>query len=274
MITKKNNNAFLLTHLGLGDHYFCVPIVRYLQTIYDKVYVVCKKQYHNNLKLIFSDDINIRFFPVLNDQCISPKMGADINIFNKLTNCMDIFLAGGAHTYLPCIDRDFPLYFYDHLGIDRKIFWTHFKVNVPEESEQLYKQLIGKRYIVIHNTASNGKVFNSNFVKNKYKNNDDIIFINFNENEYEQSHKYYDLVQNFINKPLLYYYHTIVNASAVYLTDSSFFCLSSHLPIITKDCYYIAREDRSYDVMYSSDIYNNSLGMPRFHQISLNDTKV
>lgn len=271
MIPKKHNNAFLLTHLGLGDHYFCIPIVRYLRTIYEKVFVVCKQQNHKNLTLIFQDDSNIKFIPVINDSHVSVKMGAKQEDFDNITKGMDIFLAGGCHTNLHSDYNNFPLYFYDHLGIDRKVFWTHFKINVPEESKQLYQNLIGKRYVLIHNNASNGKIFNSNFVKNKYKNDDDIIFINFNENEYEPSHKYYEIAQNFINKPLIHYYDTIINAQAIYLTDSSFFCLSSHLPILTKDCYYISRGDKPYDVMYSENIFNNDLGIPKFHQITLNE---
>lgn len=271
MIQKVNDKAFILTHLGLGDHYFCIPIVRYLRTIYNKVYVVVKNHNHNNLKILFGDDENIKFIPVENDSDISPKKGASLEHFCQVTQNMDLFLTGPGHTNILCFDNEFPLYFYDHLGIDRKVFWTHFKINVPEESQQLYEKLGDKKYVVIHNNASNGKVFKSDFVKNKYSDDDNIIFINFTENEYEPSHKYYELAQHFIMKPLVYYYHTIINASAVYLTDSSLFCLSSRLPILTKDCYYISREDRSYDIIYSEHIYNDELGIPRFKQITLNE---
>lgn len=271
MIKPKNNKAFLLTHLGLGDHIFCIPIVRYLREFYQTVFVVCKYINHKNLILYFSDDPGIKFIPVPNDHYISPKFGkTGFDNFSKLTKNLDVFMTGPAHTYFQCKDLHFPIYFYDQLNIDRKIFWTHFKIPVLPESKNLYELLLGYKYIVIHNNSSGGKIFSSNIIK-KFYNPDEFIYINFNENEYDESHKFYEIANNFIGKPLLYYYDTIINSSAVYMTDSSFFCFSSHLPIKTSDCNLISRGNRTYKIIYSPEIFDKKMGIPIFKEINLNE---
>ena len=107
------------------------------------------------------------------------------------------------------------------------------------------------KYLFIHNSASNGKIFNEELIEKKLNiNRNDIIFINPNYNIYCKDHKFYEISNIFVNKPILSYIKTIINSEYIILTDSSFFCLSLNLPIKTKNCFYISRGKVDYSYLY------------------------
>lgn len=252
MIIKKNKDeAFLLTHLGLGDNILCISIVYYLLEKYKKVHYVCKKRNYKNLALLLNDE-RINFIQVDEDYQISPCFGFNMYHFFQFTKDWDLYLCG-MHKFEPSCN-DFPLGFYDDLKITRRVFWDYFKIQELQESKDLYdilKQNDVSKYIVIHNNASTGKIFHSKDIIKKYCQNDqDLFVLNFNENEYDPGHKFYELAQHFINKPIPHYVDIIINATYVFLTDSSIFCLSLQLPIKTDDCYYLARGNMSYEIIY------------------------
>ena len=58
--------ALLYSHLGLGDMICMIGVARYLTTKYDEVYVVCKHEYYDNVKLFYKDDKDIHI--ILSDQ--------------------------------------------------------------------------------------------------------------------------------------------------------------------------------------------------------------
>ena len=241
--------AFVLTHLGLGDNITSIGAVRYLATRYDKVIVVCKERNKKNLELFYDDDARIVLYPVENDNNISPRYGFNYNEFKKITNNMDLYLAGyHCLTKQPANFSTIPLNFYNDMNIDEKYFTEYFHINTPKESNELYDKIKHfKEYIFLHNTASNGMTFTVDYIENKLNiKRDKVLIINPNYNIYNNNDDYFNIANEFLNKPLSFYIDTIINANKVIMTDSSFFCLAMMLNIKTSDCYLISRNNSSY----------------------------
>jgi len=238
--------AFFLGHLGLGDNITCIPIVRYLATLYDQVKVVCKNCYYDNLILFYKDDPTIEFYPVNSDIDVSVNFGCPLTKFAEIVNGYDVYTCG-YHKKSSSIDTiPIPFCFFNDVNIPDNIFWKYYHVSDLPESKTLYDKLKNVPYIFIHNMSSNGIVFESP--------NEEKLIINPNYNTYDKNHKYYDLAQDFLNKPLSFYKDTIINASKIILCDSSFFCFSIHLDIITTECYYIGRGGANYDHIFNTTL--------------------
>lgn len=245
--------AFLLTHIGLGDNILCISIANFLSYRYKKVWFVCKEKNVSNLREMICKS-NIELFIVKEDVNISPNYGFDFNIFKKITQNMDVFICGTHRLDKPNIDN-FPLGLYDDLSLDRKVFWDFFEVKKSPENQILYNMIKDKAYIVVHNMASTGKAFDTKSIITQYG-EPDLLVINFVQNEYEPTHKYYELAQQFVYKPLAHYQDVIINAKYIFLTDSSIFCLALQLPIKTRKCYYIPRSNFPYEQIYDDKIFN------------------
>ncbi len=244
--------AFVLTHLGLGDNITSIGAVRYLSIQYDKVYVVCKEQYKKNMELLYSDDETIQLYVVKGDSEISPNLGFDYNKFKEITKNMDIYLAG-EHLLTknpnPC--DDLPFNFYRDMNINESYFWKYFHVPTLKQSNDLLQLLkLNKEYIFIHNSASNGIIFNIREVENKFKfNKNDILIVNPCINVYNKGEPLFDIAEKFLNHPLPYYIDIIKNAKKVIMTDSSFFCLVIQQPLLSSEIYLRARGGRDYSYL-------------------------
>ena len=257
----KHKKAMVLGHLGMGDQFYIIGMIRYLSTIYDEVLVICKNNTENNVREIYSDDQSIKIMSVISDRVISPAYGASITQFNKVFNNYSKYLLGfhrhglratygnGKQIY------DLPFSFYDDVQIDCQVFWDYFHVNKPDNSIILYNSINqtknDNKYIFIHNTSSNGEVFSLEFIINKFnidKNN--TLVINPCKCMYDSSDNYFDLASQFVEKPILEYYDTIENANMVIMSDSSFLCLAQHIEIKTDKCYVYCREGESYNYTY------------------------
>lgn len=249
--------AFVLTHLGLGDNITSIGAVRYLATCYDKVIVVCKERNKKNLELFYNDDDTIVLYPVENDNNISPRIGFNYNEFKKITNNMDLYIAGChclTKQHQPFIN--IPYNFYNDMNIDEKYFKDYFHVNIPIQSKDLYHKIKDiDEYIFVHNTASNGMAFTIEYIEKKFNiKRDKVLIINPNYNIYNKNDDYFTIANDFLNKPLAFYNDIIINANKVIMTDSSFFCLAMMFPIKTSECYLKPRDNRSYSHLNSKFI--------------------
>lgn len=250
--------AVVLGHLGMGDQFYIVGIVRYLSTIYDEVTVVCKDNTKNNIKQMYSDDKSIRIYSVANDKDISPAYGFNISDFNKIFNNHTKYLLGfhqhGIHT--DCYGQgkiiyDLPFSFYDDVRINHQVFWDYFHVNKPDNSIIMYNSIKNINYIFMHNTSSIGEVFSLDFIVDKFNiNKDKTLIINPCICLYQPGDNYYELAKTFIKLPILDYIDTIENANTIVMTDSSFLCLAQHLEIKTEQCYIYCREGNNYKYTY------------------------
>jgi hypothetical protein len=253
-------SVFILGHLGMGDMIMVNGMVRYFTSIYDNVTLVCKKNNESNVRQMFNDVLNLNILLVQNDESISPLFGCSHDKFNKIIKDYNKVYLLGLHNNNKKYKRriklleSLPICFTVETGIDPQIFWNYFKIPVLEKAKELYKKLVDMEYVFIHNSSSEGIVFEESIILDKLQlDKEKIIFINPCFNHYPEHHKFYEVAQNFVMQPLLYYIIVIENANYNVLSDSSFFCLAINLEIIYDNNYYFARGSRTYDVLYSDE---------------------
>ena len=56
-------NAYLVSHNGMGDNLYMVGALIFLLKYYDKIFFLCKNKYYSNIKLLFSENLNIICVP-------------------------------------------------------------------------------------------------------------------------------------------------------------------------------------------------------------------
>lgn len=267
----KLKQAFVLSHLGLGDNICMIGFVRYLAIKYDKVKVVCKKYNQQNLELIYADDPDIELYPVQNDCDISVPFGFDLEKFKKNTKNYDTYIAGHhMFDFKHNAYTDLPFNFYSDMKIDSSIFWDYYhipdisllvdkKYNDSNEKD-LYKLLLKLYYdkfelnekidfIFIHSLSSVGQIFTLKNAEDYFNFScNDILVINPCENVYKKDHKFYDIAEKFVNHSLFYYKTLIEKASKIIMSDSSFFCFSICLKTDAKVIHLKPRVHTNYNL--------------------------
>jgi hypothetical protein len=256
--------AFVLTHLMLGDHICMIGAVRYLATQYDSVTVVCKDVYKSNIEKIYKDDPSIEFYVVRNDHEIGVNWGLSKEKFEQITEGYDVFTCGHhwGNPYRKSEDLkmysiydtvspyreyyDAPFDFYDHMGLDRSVFWDYF--HIAEQDEDLFiKYLQNISYVFVHYSSSTTTKFDIAKVENLFKLNKlDTLFINPCENVYNEHDAFFDIAQKLINYPIAYYKTVIEKASKIIVTDSCFFCMAIALKTDARQIHVNARNHANY----------------------------
>lgn len=266
------SNAYVFTHCGIGDHITAIGAVRYLKTIYPKVFVACKEVAKQTVESFYCDDPDIVVMPIVpyHQPFYHQKN------YTEFTQGTDIFLAGSnlIDTHLKKVP--IPYAFYADMGLKYDVFWNFFKISTPKCSFELREKLKNQKYAFIHNSVSS---CTENFSVSKLRQNhifdtmfqDDIVLINPCTNMYTKDHAYYDLANEFVNRPLVEYMEVIIHADYVILSDSSFFCMSLQLPIKTNHCYCIPRtKGANYDYLYDDTYgFNDTLSKKRFICMSI-----
>ena len=232
----KVKKVLLLSHLGMGDQITINGAVNELSFLYDEVVVVSKQIHKNNMEKLYQHDKSISILYINDDVDISPNYGSSIDkLLNFKNNNYDLFLTSshkhpiGNNPLKKVINESNEFYeqFYCDIGLDhhdRKIYTYIPRYNLQIE---LYNKLINicKNYIFIHNKGNFEVEFNYD--------NDNILYFSVNENFYKNfpHHKFYNVWEEFGLYDLLDYVKIIENAKELYMTDSSFFCLSSVLQL-------------------------------------------
>ena len=243
-----NTSAFILTHLDLGDNITAISAVRYLSTCFDQVTVVCKYKNGKNVEMFYKDDPSIKLHLVEGDKDIS-HMFVDICSPEKFLSIIkdSSFFSCGMHIGKGI--NNIPYDFYDHMNLDKSIFWDYFYIPSLPSSTKLFN-LAPKEYVFIHNSTSKCEVFNlDNIKKDLYITIDDILFINPLKSHYPINHPLYDLSRQFINHPLPYYKDIIENAKINIHSGSSFFCMAINLSIKSTSNYYYSSSN--YDHIWT-----------------------
>lgn len=249
--------AFILTHLGLGDNITSMGIVRYYSTLYDEIYVVCKKKYEYNVKLLYQDDPTIHTYPIDNDYFDYNNL--TLLYQDNIKYNFDLIKTGMYST----TNSDYstiPFCFYKDLDLDYSIFWDYSYVIDTPESKELYDEIVKcdiKDYIICQTGIScNNKIFTMENIKidiNK------TLVINTEYNIYNKDHIFYNIADKFVMKPLIYYKDTIINASEIYTTDSCLFTISLLLNIKTDKCFVISRyRNQNYNYIFTDEFKFNS----------------
>ena len=237
--TYKNSICILLGHNGLGDHIFCIGMIRYFSASFDQVDVVCFPHNLNTLKQLFADDINIRFLPTESESPLVNITNQEVaeakwrETTSKYTYAMRL----GFHSFQHFNLSDFPLCFYIQAGINVKIIRDWFHVcNVKDTILPSHS-----RFQFVHSVSSSKTASIP----------DDIILLNVfiidpDKNHYHPEHLFHAEAQKFIGLPFHMYVEVIRRAERIVAIDSSFFCLAL---MINNEAIHtcFSRDGRSYD---------------------------
>jgi len=229
--------AFILSHLGLGDNICMIGTAIFLSINYDIVYFVVKKKNADNMRLFFERYNNIILYIVEEDRDISPNAGFSLEKFKEITCNMSLFLSGmhclGERKNIP----DFPLSLYDHMGLDRSIFYNYFP-NFDIIDYNLSDILEMNLPIVFCHDHSS--THSDDLLLKQNISIESNIVINPTYNMYPVHHRFYEIAQNYISLPLINYVPIIQHSDILIMFDSSFWCLTMHLqtkPTCKKYCY-------------------------------------
>lgn len=194
-------NAILVSNNGMGDNLYMIGALRFLSKYYEKVYLICKQKYYENIQLFFKDS-NIQCIP-FNSQYTNYTFNHElydvvkiIKIFYKINT--DIFVCGIFKQYIKSyiknisylndvthihkftqkynIDYDtvtsnnysFIDNFYKDIHLNLNIFYDYFYIPETEESMNLYNTVKQYNIIFIQLKSSCGKSLNINRILNTY----------------------------------------------------------------------------------------------------------
>jgi hypothetical protein len=170
----------------------------------------------------------------------------DENDYIDETNGYDI-LRCGVHRRLYQLENNLPqakypsychepFCFYRDVSIPESIFWNNFTLPSLHKDNNLYtwlQQKWNQKYVFVHNLTSTNStpVFHSNLLLKYGIDINTTLCINPTYNMYSPSHKFYQLAEGCLNKPLVHYKELIENAYSIFVTNSSFFCFCLHLKL-------------------------------------------
>lgn len=208
----KGKKLFLLSHLGMGDQLFLNGAVRFFTTYYDDVCLVVKKATLENVKTLYKDEPSVSFYPISDDNEISPKFGCPLDVFEKATQGFDGRGLCGFHTQSSQMDV-FPLNFYTDLGLSKEILmeWSF----LPGTT----RALPSIPFVFYNNTSSNQTM------KIPIDCEEQLV-LNPALNMYPIGHRWYDLAQEWVGLPLFEYTSLLKQAHSLRMVDSSFFCMA------------------------------------------------
>ncbi len=145
------DRVFVYHHLGLGDHFICNGMVRFIADTVSckRLYLPVKSFNMGTVFQMYSDDQRIIPLPVSSD--------SDVPLLPEFCNNTPIIRVG----FENCRPNDWDVSFYDSVGISFDIRWSDFKINRNREAEETLQKSLGLNdgtpYIVVHDTGSIGK---------------------------------------------------------------------------------------------------------------------
>lgn len=229
----KAKKALIYTHLGLGDHFWMNGAVRYLATCYDEVYVICKDRNKRNVGAMYADDSSIKIVVVQGDEDLHPW---PLNRTYFEHQGFTVYSCG-FFAEVPSQLENLPVSFYKDLGLDPSIRTTYFHVPRLAAAAQLAALYAGQPYVVVHQQSS---VQTLPIVAALQAAGEERLILDLNKNHYDSTHKWYDLAEHVVNKPVLEYTDLFEGAAELHMIESSLYCLASHLDlsrVAKKVCY-------------------------------------
>jgi len=214
--------AFLHTHLGLGDLFYCIGAIRFLATRFAQVRVTC---WHENKEIFQS-----LFHDLPNVIGISTTMHAYNFYHYECSKGCILFIGGiykGRDTLESCCSENspYPYCFYDDMSIPRAIMKEYFHIPVLPEYKKLREQL-PEKYIFIHEQSTAGTVGIFSTL------NTDLLVLDPNKNNYPKEHQFYEKAQLTVGKHTPVYHVTVMeNAQELHLVDSCYLALAHQLDL-------------------------------------------
>jgi hypothetical protein len=240
---KNLNQGLFICNVGLGDHIDMIGAVRYLSQFHDQIHIPCFRKNFETLSEFYSDNKKVVLTVI--DEISFKNMWFRLSYigfegqFEALdyepTSYTKVYRAGWFKyprtNQYP--DHNIPKCFYIDLGLDLSIEHSYFHVPENLQSKQLYETVKNVKYIFVQQQSS------SHFTPLISWDINEILTIDPNINLYSEGHQWYQLASHFVNKPFPHYTDTIIHASELHIVNSSFRCLSAHLPLeaTIKKCY-------------------------------------
>lgn len=247
-------NAYLVSHLGLGDNLIMIGALRFLLHFYEKIYFICKYKHYENVQLFFIDVPNIICVPLsLNEHTEANDVH---NILQANYENNDIFGCGFFRNscfckitnekFLNCniIDKKYTIEFdsltndnfffienfYKDINLNLTYFYEYFYLPQTKESYELYSSVKNYYIIFIQLKCSDGRTINISNLLQKYLYNKDTIIICIDVNLYDIPDKStnadietkYNICEKFIYQKMIYYIDLIKNSDEIYIIDSCF----------------------------------------------------
>lgn len=161
----KQQDAFFLSHNGLGDNITNISAINYLLNYYETIYFLCKDIYVENVNLLFANKSVITI----------PINSADENnhckkIINSIPKA-DLFISGChtfylksriTHPHLLNYIKNNGAYackynhitqFYNDNGLDLSIYFEYFNIESSEKSIEYYEQIKQYKIVFLHTKA-------------------------------------------------------------------------------------------------------------------------
>jgi hypothetical protein len=232
---RENKPALFICHLGLGDQIDMIGAVRYLSQFHTEIHLASAKNTFDTLTEFYSDNPKIIVESIEEEPFKS--IWKDLIFYNQYIPTNVVIYRSGGYKYESnsrMFDYDIPKCFYKDLDLDLSIEHLYFRIPENTNSKELYEKVKDIEYIFTQQKSSD------NFVSLVSWDINERFTIDPNINLYSEGHKWYELASHFVNKPFPHYTDTIIHASELHVVNSSFRCLSAHLPLeaTIKKCYH------------------------------------
>tara|TARA_B100000579_G_C22819106_1_gene849564 strand:+ start:908 stop:1696 length:789 start_codon:yes stop_codon:yes gene_type:complete len=165
-----SETVFIYHHLGLGDHFHCNGVVRFIIT---KKYqnknfkLFAKKKYYEMVKFMYRDIKNLKIIGISNDE---KKETEEVNSHLKSD---DILEKIGFEYFLNNKNKNktIDMLFYQQLKIDySKRFELTYWERDNNQEDKLFKTLVQKKdYIFVHDDANRGFTIPEKYFLKKYQ---------------------------------------------------------------------------------------------------------
>jgi len=209
------DQIYIYHHLGLGDHFHCNGVVRYLlDNKYKgkKVNLFAKRKYHEMVKFMYRDLDNLTIIP------ISDNEKNEEQEVKKFIKPNDVIEKIGFEYFLTNKDKGLTIdmLFYDQYNIDynKRFELTYWKRDHANE-EKLFNTLVKKKdFIFIHDDPSrNFNIPDKNIKKN------------------------YQIIRNSYKYSIFDYCKIIEKAKEIHVMESSARCMIEYLNTERSDHY-------------------------------------
>lgn len=249
-------SAYILPHPGLGDIITVIGAINYFLLYYETITILCDKKFVSNVELLINN-MKVKILSFEKNKEIKDCK----NIINKILNeeKTDIFICGShkkhfvskienpniksfekTNKYIEIWNHVQPPQFWDHLryfyndmNLDLTIYFEYFDIKSSDNSLYYYNKVKNLKIIFCH-TKSSRKTISIPPNILSHINDDNYLIICANQNVYKNTHKYYTLVNEYVNLQVQYYIDIIKNACEIYVIDSCFSCIIHPLYVCNK----------------------------------------
>ena len=202
-----SNNVFIYHHLGLGDHFHCNGVVRYLikKKYQNKnVKLFSKEKYSKMVKFMYRDIGNLEVISITNNE------KDEVDDVNSHLKKNDIFEKIGFEYFVKNKDKNktIDMLFYEQHKIDysKRFELTYWKRDYESE-DKLYNLLVKKKdYVFIHDDPGRGFIIKNDTINEKFQ-----------------------IIRNSYDYNIFDYAKILENAKEIHVMESSIRCMIEFL---------------------------------------------